>query len=159
MAQETTTNATENKEPETKTFTQQELNQTVSDRLKREREKYADYEELKKKAEAYDKYQEESKTELQKATDKAESLQKELDDLKQAEVTRQLKAKVAKETGVPMDILDRLNGTTEEELKAGADALKAFRPTYPNIPDGGEAGGDIKTSTAQQFADWLNNSQ
>ena len=56
---------------EQKTFTQSELNAVVNDRLKREREKYSDYEELKEKAKKYDSYEEASKTELQKITDKA----------------------------------------------------------------------------------------
>ena len=37
-----------------KTFTQSELDQIIGERLRREREKYADYDELKGKAEKYD---------------------------------------------------------------------------------------------------------
>ena len=40
---------TEKQETEQKTFTQDELNAIVSDRVKRANEKYADYEDLKKK--------------------------------------------------------------------------------------------------------------
>ena len=149
-----TTNEIEQKD---KTFTQAELNATVSERLKREREKYADYDVLKQKAAAYDKYQEESKTELQKITDKADALQKELDDMKTAESVRVLKEKVSKETGVPVDLL---HGTTEEELTSGAEAIKAYKSvnpsTYPSIRDGGEVGGTAQRTTAQQFADWFN---
>ena len=54
------------KQEESKTFTQDELNAIVSDRLKREREKYADYESLKEKATKLDEIEEASKTELQK---------------------------------------------------------------------------------------------
>ncbi len=139
---------------EQKTFTQDELNTIVNDRLKREREKYTDYAELKKKADAYDKYEAESKTELQKATEKAEKLQKELDGIKQEAEIREIREKVSKETGVPANLL---SGATEEDCKTQAEAIKAYaKPAYPNVKDGGETGGSPGVSTAQQFADWLN---
>ena len=137
-----------------KTFTQKELDQIVSDRLKREKEKYADYAALKEKADAYDKHQEESKSELQKATDRADKLQKELDDIKQTNATRDIRAKVAKEMDIPVDLL---TGSTEEDCKAQAEAIKAYaNPQYPQIKDGGEAGGAPAASTSQQFAVWAN---
>ena len=88
-------------------------------------------------------------------TEKAERLQKELDQIKQAEVIREMRSKVAKETGIPENLL---TGSTEEECKAQADAIKAFAtPTYPTIRDGGEVAGTSGGSTAQQFAEWFNN--
>ncbi len=63
-----------------KTFTQTELDAIIGDRLARERQKYGDYDSLKAKAAEYDKTQEASKSELQKATEKAGALQKELDE-------------------------------------------------------------------------------
>ena len=55
---------------ETKTFTQDEVNNIVAERLNRDRAKYADYDSLKQKAEEFDKLQEANKTELQKATER-----------------------------------------------------------------------------------------
>ena len=137
-----------------KTFTQDELNAILNDRLKREREKYGDYEALKEKAGKYDEYEEKSKTEIQKATEKAEKLQHEIDEMKQAANIRELRAKVSKETGVPENLL---SGTTEEDCKAQAEAIKAFaKPAYPSVRDAGEPGGTPGTSTAQQFAEWFN---
>ena len=49
---------------DTKTFTQAELDAVVKDRLKREREKYSDYEDLKAKAAKFDEAEEANKTEL-----------------------------------------------------------------------------------------------
>lgn len=141
---------------EEKTFTQSELNAIVNDRLKREKEKYADYEALKEKASKYDSYEESSKSELQKITEKAEKLQKELDSLKQAESVRGIREKIAKETGVPAELL---SGTTEEDCKTQAEGIKAYaNPSYPSVPDKGEAGGTPGLSTAQQFAAWANQS-
>lgn len=137
-----------------KTFTQDELNVILNDRLKREREKYSDYAALKEKAEKYDKYEEDSKSEIQKMTEKAEKLQKELDEMKQSASIRDIRAKVAKETGVPETLLF---GSTEEDCKAQANAIKAFaQPGYPNVTDKGEPGGNPGATTAQQFAEWFN---
>ena len=147
--QEQQTNA-----PETKTFTQDELNAIVSDRVKREREKHADYATLKEKADKFDQMEEASKSEIQRMTETNARLQKELDDIKLAEAIREIRAKVAKETGIPENLL---TGSTEEDCKAQAEAIKAFaKPTYPTLRDGGEAGGASGVSTAQQFAEWFN---
>lgn len=59
--------------PEEKTFTQADLDRVVSERLKREREKFGDVDELRQKAKDYDALQEAQKTELQKAADRAEA--------------------------------------------------------------------------------------
>lgn len=144
-------------EQETKTFTQAEVDAIIGDRLQRERSKYADYSQLKEKADLYDQAQEANKTELQKANERAEALQKELTGLKQAEMIRATREKVSQETGVPIHLL---TAGTEEECKAQADAIKAYaQPSaYPQVPDGGEPQGRQKTSTAQQFADWFNKS-
>lgn len=93
---------------------------------------------------------------LKKATDNAASLQKQLDELTAKNALRDLRDKVAKETGVPADLL---TGTTEEEFKTRAQALLDFKGKEPNNPpfkDGGEPsrqhGG---TSTRDQFKDWF----
>jgi formate-dependent nitrite reductase cytochrome c552 subunit len=56
---------------EPKTFNQDEVNRIVADRLKREREKFGDVEELRQKAKDYDALQEQQKSELQRAADQA----------------------------------------------------------------------------------------
>ena len=146
---------TNGQQQEQKTFTQDELNAIVNDRLKRERDKYADFATLKEKADKFDKLEEASKSEIQKMTEKAAQLQQELDQIKQAESIREIRSKVSKETGIPDNLL---TGATEEECKAQAEAIKAFaKPTYPNIRDAGEVGGTSGASTAQQFAEWFNN--
>ena len=126
------------KQEESKTFTQDELNAIVGDRLKREREKYADYESLKEKASKLDEIEEASKSELQKATERAQQLEAELKGLKRADEIRQLRENVANETGVPANLL---SGEDEESLKSQALAIKAYASNgnaYPQIKDGGE---------------------
>ena len=51
-----------------RTFTQAEMDAIIGDRLNRERQKYADYAELKAKALKFDEAENASKIELQKAT-------------------------------------------------------------------------------------------
>lgn len=142
---------------EERTFTQAELDAIVSDRLKRERMKTADYEQLKEKAARLDALEEANKTELQKAADKAAALQAELDGLKKAEQLRAMREGVAKETGVPVELL---TGTTEDDCKEQAEKILTYAKAagYPAVPDGGEARtGKAKQTTRQQFADWFNN--
>ena len=146
------TNATET---EAKTFTQDELNAIVSDRIKREKEKYAGYAELKEKAEKFDQMEEASKSEIQKMTEKASKLEAELLQMKKAEDIREIRAKVSQVTGVPANLL---TAETEEECQAQADAIKAYaKPTgYPSVRDAGEIHNTSGMTTAQQFAEWFN---
>lgn len=147
------TNATSTEE---KTFTQSELNNILGDRIKREREKYPDYEELKEKAARLDQIEEASKSEIQKMTEKASKLEAELLQMKKAEDIRTMRAKVSEATGIPANLL---TAETEEECQAQADAIKAFaKPSgYPAVRDAGEIANTSKGSTAQQFAEWFNN--
>lgn len=114
-----TTAAGEQQEP--RTFTQEEVNSIVADRLNRERAKYADYDDLKAKASQYD-------------TTKAQ-----LDALNSANARRDMIARVAAATGCPADLL---TGDTEEACTAQAQAITAFAKSqqpagYPNVKDGG----------------------
>ena len=154
----TALNNDNNQSSSEKTFTQSELDAIVSDRLKRERTKFQDYESLRQKAEQFDKLEEANKTGLQKATEKATALEAELASLKKNEEIRSLRDKVAKENGIPAELL---SGSTEEECMAQAKALIAFRESssntgYPNVRDGGEIHNTNKGTTRQQFADWAN---
>ena len=150
-------NATvENESPaEEKRFTQAELDKVVADRLARERQKYEGFSELKEKAAKFDELEAASKTELQKATERAEKLEKELNTLKKAEEVRAIRAKVAKEEGIPENLL---TGETEEACVEQAKAINAYANpgTYPSLRDGGEVQNVVKGSTKQQFADWAN---
>ena len=140
--QEPTTPAAEGQQPE-RTFTQAEMNAIISDRLSRERSKYADYDDLKAKAQQFDAAQEAGKTELQK----------QLDSMTKANTLRELRGKVAAATGVPAELL---SGDTEESCTAQAQAILKFaQPGYPSIRDGGEVRNKPTGSTRQQFADWF----
>lgn len=144
-------------EPE-RTFTQSEMDAIIRDRLKREREKYADYDALKEKAGRFDAAEEAQKSELQKATERADALQAQLDSMLKADNVRKIREKVAHETGVPATLL---NAEDEETCKAQAKAIMEFaKPgAYPAVPDCGEVHKAIGGGkTRDQFKDWFESS-
>ena len=134
-----------------KTFTQEEVNAIVADRLDRERKKYDGFEELKAKAAKFDEIEEANKSELQKANERAQALEAELSGLKKADEIRNLREKVAKETGVPANLL---SGDDEDSCKVQAEAIKEIvnkGNAYPQLRDGGEVTNTIKSSPREEF--------
>lgn len=136
-----------------RTFTQAEMNAIIADRLSRERGKFADYDELKTKAAKFDAAEEANKTDLQKANERANALQAQVDALTSANTIRELRSRVAAETGVPADLL---TADTEEACKAQASAILKFAKPggYPSVKDGGEPTRRPTGSTREQFAAW-----
>ena len=152
------TNETVNQETkEVKTFTQDEVNNIVNDRLARERKKYEgiDLEALKTKAAEFDRMEEANKSELEKANDRANKLAVELENIKKAEEVRVIRQKVSDETGVPVNLL---TASTEDECTEQANAIKAFAvPSgYPSVKDGGEPQTMSKQSARDEFSAWAN---
>lgn len=139
MAEENTAKTEVTVEQPGRTFTQEEMDAIIGDRLKRERAKYSDYEDLKAKATAYDAAEEANKSDLQKANEKAEALQAQLDALTKANQERELRDRISAETGVPASLL---RGSNEEDLRAQAEGIKGFasasKASYPNVKDSGE---------------------
>lgn len=134
-----------------RTFTQSEVNAMISKRVA----KYSDYDTLKEKAAQFDANEEASKSELQKAQDKARTIQEKYDALMKANSVRELHIKVSQETGVPIDLL---TADSEEACKAQAEAIMQFAKsqggnTYPSLQDNGEAQ-KVGTSTRAQFDNW-----
>lgn len=112
-------NGTATAQQENRTFTQDEVNAIVADRLARERAKYADYDDLKAQA------------------GKTDALQQQLDAIAADKARREMKQKVSDATGVPVELL---TGETEEACTAQAQAIRAYTNPYPNVKDGGTAG-------------------
>ena len=121
-------------EPE-RTFTQAEMDAIIGDRLKRERAKYADYDELAQKAKAYDEAEEASKSELQKAVEERDRLKAELDKRDAERERAEMVAKVAAEKGVDEKLLARMSGDVEENAAFLKEQMGA---KYPSVPDKGE---------------------
>jgi pimeloyl-CoA synthetase len=107
---------------QSQTFTQDDVNRIVQDRLQREREKYADYDELKTAAER-----------AQELEAQTQELTAKVAEFESKEEHRKLVADVAETAGVPAGVL---KGDTREELEAHAEALKSLlqNTTGPVIP-------------------------
>jgi hypothetical protein len=105
-----------------KKFTQADVDRIVQERIAREKAKYADYDEIKAE-------NEDLKAKI------AENESATLENLKQ---------KVVTDLKLPPSLAGRLQGATEEELKAdGAKLLKELGPREP-VGGGGQPPGDVK---------------
>lgn len=112
--------------------TQEEFDAAIQARLARERasvtKQFADYDALKDKVAKAEKERETYTAKVAEATGKITDLQKQLDEangkIKGFE-TDALKAKIAEEEGLPSALRNRLNGSTEEDLRKDAKSLKA----------------------------------
>lgn len=136
--------------------TQEEFDEILKGRLAREREKafaeasakYADYDELAEKAKAYDEAQEAQKSEVQKAQEKIAQLEGDIKKRDEADKQREMRAKVAMETGIPESLIQ---GTDEESMKTYAAQVAEFaklktppapREDNPGAFSSGEGVGD-----------------
>jgi hypothetical protein len=132
---------------------QAELDKMLGERLNRERAKYADYDELKKKAAEHDKTVEAQKTEAEKLAERAAAAEKAAGEHQ----LRALRAEVALAKKLTPSQAKRIVGSTKEELEADADELLkdlAVTPAKPTSFDGGPRGGG-GTGTARTKATGL----
>lgn len=118
-----------------KTFTQDELDRIVGQRVASERKKYPDYDELKAKAAKADELESAQKSELQKANDRAEKAEKERDT---AIAERDAAKEEAQESKIAVEVL-------AEAQKAGAidprDVLGLLPKGKVTIGDDGQVAG------------------
>ncbi len=89
------------------------------------------------KAKKFDEFEEASKTELQKAADRATAAEAKFAESE----ARAMRAEVAAAKGIPATLL---SGSTQEELEASADALIAFKGAAAKPDFGaGDRGNDV----------------
>jgi cytochrome c556 len=156
MADSTTTPTTEDttqtgtadpsgKATEPKTFTQEQVDKIVQERLKRAKsEKPADYDELKAKAAKLDEIEDAQKTELERITEQATKAQETAKDWQakfeqlQAQRQHELDVRNAATTyGVDADVLMRMGGDVDENARF-LQGKEAARPKFGDMHDGGE---------------------
>lgn len=99
---------------------QEALDKLIGQRIDRVKKQYVGFDDFKAKAAKFDEFQEASKSELQKMSERAQRLEAEL----AAERERAGKAAVAAVKGVPVSAL---SGSTPDEWEAAADALLEWR--------------------------------
>ena len=137
---QTVENATQGAPAEDKperTFTQTEMEAIIGERLKRERAKYADYDDVKAKAAKFDEAEEASKTELQKAVEERDKFKSQLEAMEAEKARAEAVMRAAEEHGVDVGLLSRMSGDVDENA-AYLKTQMANAPKYGHVPDGGE---------------------
>ncbi|MDS8238310.1 DUF4355 domain-containing protein [Streptococcus pneumoniae] len=137
--------------------TQEELDNIVKERIRREREKFGDYDELKKRVSELESENSALKSTVEDDKQTRAGLDAQITEL-QGQVsnyeTASLRTRIALQNGLPYDLADRLQGADEEALKADAERLAGFiRPATPPAPlrDTEPAIGDDKTTQMKQM--------
>lgn len=134
-----------------KTFTQDEVNGIVKERLdraeKKWEEKYANYsspdditsktEELNNKitelGSLLDSAKEKAGSDAQALADKDQAIS-DLEAKIKAYETDSVKTRIALEIGIPYELKDKLSGTTEEEIRKDAEKLLPFVSAKATMP-------------------------
>lgn len=119
-------------------FSQDDVNRIVQERLQRERDKFSDYDDLKAAAE----HAQELESEKRALAEKVAEFEA------QAERSR-LVAEVSETTGVPADVL---RGETKEELESHADVLRSLISTGPVVRGQEKRPDAVSADPLQEFA-------
>jgi hypothetical protein len=150
-----------------KTFTQAELDAIVTDRLKREGQKYSDYETLKAQAAKVQEFEEAQKTELQKANEARESADKralEADArantaLKRGSILAAAAVQGSADPEMVVSLLINSGDITVDKdgnVTGAEDVVKSLleaKPFLKGVPSrsGGEFGGQPHSSLAEEI--------
>lgn len=103
--------------------TQEEFDAAIADRIKREREKYSDYNDLKQAA-----------ADHQKTVDDLNAQIATLKTQNSAYETASVKTRIAHEMGLPYEFASRLKGDTEEDIRKDAETMKGFVGSGNYVP-------------------------
>ena len=150
--------------PESRTFTQADVERMIGERLARERSKYSDYDAMKAAASELAELKERQATESEKALKAAA---KEAESKARAELEpRLLRLEVALAKGLPDELgarvlsaAKRLVGGTREELEADADEfftaapITAAAPPPPSFDQGSRGGSGTGRPTVASGAE------
>lgn len=130
-------------EAETRTFTQEEIDRIIADRLKRQKDQFKDYDELKHAAARLAELEESQKSETEKAISEAEKRTRQvtLGEVGQRLAAAEIKAAL---TGVVIDpagIVEDLNLSryVNSDGEVDTEAVQALRAKYEALipkPDG-----------------------
>jgi len=152
--------ATPDPEPvEPRTFSQEDLDRIVKDRLARQKSQFGDYDDLKAKASKFDEIEEASRSELEKAqkaaADAAAERDKILTEVREARLTAAVLAEVAKTDRKVVDPEAALRLLDRSTLELGedgvptntAEAVDALLEARPFLV--GSAGGSARGNADQ----------
>ena len=143
--------------------TQEELDAVIKAQLSREREKYADYDDLKKQLADFEAkettYQNTINALKTRETELSSQVEALNSDLTQTRL-QTAKQRIATEYGLPLDLADRLQGDDEDGFKADAERLAShFIPKQPTPPmkSNEPVISDSKDLTMKKFVQQLTN--
>lgn len=131
-----------------RTFTQDDVNRLLAGERRTQEQRFAD---AVAKAAQFDDLENKNKTDLQKATERGDQLEKDL----ATERASRLRLEVAQAKRLPAELAARLQGTTKEELEADADALAKLLPQQAQNNSFRDAQGKPADSAS---GDWLRDS-
>ena len=118
--------------------TQEALDNIISERLKREREKFSDYDSLKGKVSDYEKQVGELNKQFETLTAQGNEMKKENETLKatiQKYETDSVKTRLVLEAGLPYGATQFITGGNEEEIKGSiTNFLSITKTTTPPAP-------------------------
>lgn len=118
--------------------TQEELDNIIKDRLARQKEKFADYDQLQSRVLELEKENVTLKSASEASKTSAADFQKQISDLQgqvQAYENKELRMRVAVSHGLPIELAERLTGNDESTIAADAERLASFlKPTEPVPP-------------------------
>jgi hypothetical protein len=132
--------------PELKTFTQEQVNDLLARQKGDVQRRFADYDDLKQRAEKLAEIEAEKQTDLERLTSERDGLKETLTPLQ----TENLRLRVALDKKVPPPLIDRLKGGTKEEMEADADELLKFVGGKEPEPDPDFEGGARSTPPVQK---------
>ncbi|WP_124712924.1 hypothetical protein [Mycolicibacterium nivoides] len=129
---------------------QDEFDKAVARRVARERKKYEGFEDFKTKAEQFDKLEAEKGSDIEKLTRRAEKAEGELtkltEKLTKAE-RNELVRDIADEMGLPKKLAKRVQGDSEEDIRADIEDLLEGLPKSEQKVEKDEDGDKKKPPT------------
>jgi hypothetical protein len=109
----------EQKQAAGKTYTQEDFDRAIAERTARYEKKFAGYDDLKKKAAEFDKWQDAQKSEVEKLNDQLATAQVELQGFRVAEIRRS----AAEAAGLPAKYMKYITAADEAEALEQAKEL------------------------------------
>ena len=143
--------------------TQEDFDNAVIERIRREQEKFSDYDQLKSRNSELETEVTGLKTTISETNEKIKGLDTQIVESNakiQGYETANMKTRIALQHGLPMDLADRLIGEDEAALKADAERMAGFvKPstTVPPLKNTEPQIDDDKTSSYKKLLQGLNN--
>lgn len=109
--------------------TQEEFDNAIKERLERERAKFGDYEDLKKKNQEYSTQIESLNKQISESASKYKDTDKTIAELNsriKAYESDSVKTRIALQKGLPYEFASRLQGETEEDILKDAESIASF---------------------------------